>query len=474
MANFEELIPKVSNWDVEEEEMLINKIKSMTEDYQQKCSNLSLNLNNINRNLHLMEVDFFNALNGLKTLSGTKFIEHIVDTEDKKPEEEEQKEENPAIEENIKDEHINNINSILQRSFDFIALKDQQRAQNRNNNNNNNNPDDDTMSMNSKIMDNNLTKNNRGLKLPLIIGSNDFNQNEYVGLVNDEDEEEEENFNNEIKNDVEIPPPPEENPNLIQGEANLANNPEYFHNMIQQNMGKPIRSQSMFDEENNEKDLGNALAMQVDEQEDTGLGGLLRSSSIRNPKPNNIIGQENLGLNGNNINRNTLNNLNMPNMRMSAIGGKGPSITNFLGNNFFEDDDDDDGSGLFSRPKGMNRGGLGMSMLLPGNNLLNNNFNLNNNINNNPLMNSQNIMMQQNGNQFNPMLNLQAQNNNNILENQNNQQMQQPQVVPQENEKLPLNQRMEMVPNPLLLAMQQQNIPVENDRHQPWASAHDG
>ena len=82
MANFEELISKVGNWDVEEEEMLINKIKSMTEDYQQKCSDLSINLNNINRNLHLIEVDFFNALNGLKTLSGNKFMEHIVDPDE--------------------------------------------------------------------------------------------------------------------------------------------------------------------------------------------------------------------------------------------------------------------------------------------------------------------------------------------------------------------------------------------------------
>ena len=38
MSNFDELLPKVSTWTVEEEEILINKIKQMTEDYQQKCS----------------------------------------------------------------------------------------------------------------------------------------------------------------------------------------------------------------------------------------------------------------------------------------------------------------------------------------------------------------------------------------------------------------------------------------------------
>jgi len=280
MANFDELIPKVTNWDVEEEEMLINKIKSFTEDYQQKCSDLSINLNNINRNLHLIEVDFFNALNGLKTLSGNKFIEHVVDNEDKKPEDEKTEEIQPTFEENnIKDEHFNTVNSILQRSLDFMALRDQQRSQNKNNN-----QEDDTISMNSKLMDNNITKNNRGLKLPLIIGSNDFNTNDYIGLVNDDDEEED--FNNEIKNEVKIQVPPEEG----QGEVILGNNnnPQDFHNMIQQNMGRPIQSENMFEEnKENEKEFINpALAMEVDEQEDTGLGGLLRSSSIKNANPN--------------------------------------------------------------------------------------------------------------------------------------------------------------------------------------------
>ena len=441
MANFEELLPKVSIWDVEEEEMLINKIKSMTEDYQKKCSDLSINLNNINRNLHLIEVDFFNALNGLKTLSGTKFMEHIIDADDKKPEEEEEKKEETApVEENITDEHFNNVNSILQRSLDFMALKDQQKSQNKNNNN----QEDDTMSMNSKLMDNNLTKNNRGLKLPLIIGTNDFIQNDYIGLVNDDDEEEED-FNNEIKNDVNIPGAPGEN----QGEVVLGNNnPEDFHNMIQQNMGKPLQRQSMFDEDNkeNEKEFINpALAMQVDEQEDTGLGGLLRSSSVKKPNPNTMMGIgmgiDTLGLNqNNNVNRNMQVMPNM-NIRMSAVGGgKGPSIANFLGNNFLDDDDDDD-TDLFGRPQGKNRGGLGMSMAIPGMpampGMTGNNLLLNNNMNNNQMISNQNLMMQQNNNANPNMLiqqnvnpsnlnqDLNVQNNNNLDFQFNNQQIQQ-------------------------------------------------
>ena len=471
MANFDELLPKVNNWDVEEEEMLINKIKTMTEDYQQKCSDLSINLNNINRNLHLIHVDFFNSLNGLKTLSGNKFIEHVVDPDEKKPEEEQKVEEIPEMDENIKDEHFNSINSILQRSFDFIALRDQQKSQNKNN------QEDDTISMNSKLMDNNLTKNNRGLKLPLIIGTNDFLLNDYIGLVNDEDEEEED-FNNEIKNDLSIPVPPEGGP----GEVILNNNPEDFHNMIQQNMGKPVQRQSMFDEETKEgeKELVNpALAMQVDEQEDTGLGGLLRSSSIKKPNLNNPMGMNNIEMN---LNR--AGTTNFSNMRLSAAGGKGQiKLANFLGNNFLDDDEDDDGSGLFSRPQG-SRGGLGMSMALPGmNNLgLNNNQMMNPQMMNSQMMNTQmmNNQMMVNQNMLNPQSNninpqmsnivmpgIETQNNNimgnpNININQQNEQLQKP----EENEKLPLNQRMVMVPNPLLLAMKQQNIQPQIQQNQ--------
>ena len=135
--------------------------------------------------------------------------------------------------------------------------------------------------------------------------------------------------------------------------------------------------------------------MDIGEQ-DTGLGGLLRSSSIKKPNPNNMI-EMNLCM-GMNLNRNTAN---FNDMRMSGVGGKQQiKLSNFLGADFFgeddEDDEDDDTSGLFSRPNRMgNRpGGIGMSMvpIIPQNNML-----LNNNMNNNPLMmNNKNLINPQN------------------------------------------------------------------------------
>ena len=436
MSNFEELLPKVSNWDIDEEEQLINKIKSLTEDYQQKCSDLSINLNNINRNLNLLEVDFFNSLNGLKTLSGVKFIEHVVDQDEVSQPEEEQTP-NPDFQD-VKEDHFNIINNILQRSIDFINLKDQQKQSNKNNNNNNNNPDDDTASMNtSKILD---AKNIKGLRLPLIIGTQDFNDNEYIGLYNPEDDEED--FTNEIKNEVnigvEIPKAPELADN---------NNPEEFHNRLQQNMGGPIRTQSMF-EESNEKEFVNP-ALANDDEDDNGLGGLLRKSV---PLKNN--------LNGNNVGTNNVmgNNLMMGmgmgnNKPLPGIKGQ-IKIENFLSSNMFGDDDDDD-TGLFSRPQ-RSIGGFNSNMSMNNNNM---NMQMNN-----MQMQMSNVQMPMNNMNTNMVMPNQEliQNNNN---NQSNEVLSEPN---EQNQEINQGQKMNMVPNPLLQAaklaqqQQQQNINIQN------------
>ena len=467
MANFDELLPKIQAWDVEEEEILINKIKQMTEDYQQKCSDLSINLNNMTRNLHLIEVDFFNTLNGLKEISGKKFIEHVIDTEDIKPEEEDNEDKKDISDEN--ELNFSSVNSIVQRGLDFIAFRDQQKSQNKSN------VEDDSVSMNSKVMDNNLMKNNRGLKLPMLIGTKDFNDNDYIGLVIDDDEEEEENFDNELRNEQGVVVPKESgaqgeevisdlnennnnnnidnvnnNINNNQNISNINNNPEEFHNKIQQQMGKPIKSQNILEPENEKNEGGKELinpameSMQVDNNLSEGLGGMLRNTKTQiNPQL-----QLPKMINNNQVNNiNTMNQTVMINEKKKPpIGGKF-SLSNFLSNDMFGDDDDeDDTSGLFGRPM---KKGISMSTIQN-----NNNIQLNNNISNN-----QNILS--NNNQVIPGTDIQIQNNNN-LNNSLQQQSEQPYY--EKNEKIPLNQRMEMVPNPLLL-MKQNNM--NNQQMQP-------
>ena len=469
-ANFDELLPKIQAWDVEEEEILINKIKQMTEDYQQKCSDLSINLNNMTRNLHLIEVDFFNTLNGLKEISGKKFIEHVIDTEDIKPEE------NNEDNKDIPDENelnFSSVNSIVQRGLDFIAFRDQQKSQNKSN------VEDDSVSMNSKVMDNNLMKNNRGLKLPMLIGTKDFNDNDYIGLVIDDEEEEEENFDNELRNEQGVIVPKESGAqgeeiisdlndnvnnnininnninnnkvnnndvsNINQNMSNVNNNPEEFHNMIQQQMGKPIKSENMFEPDNEKNEGGNELinpameSMQVNNNVNDGLGGMLRNANTQiNPQI-----QLPKMINNNQMNKTSvmINEKKKP-----PIGGGKFSLSNFLSNDMFGDDDDeDDTSGLFGRPM---KKGINMTTIQN-----NNNMQLNNNINNN-----QNILA--NNNPVIPGTNIPIQNNNNL----NNAMQQSEQPYYEKNEKIPLNQRMEMVPNPLLL-MKQNNM--NNPQMQP-------
>ena len=163
------------------------------------------------------------------------------------------------------------------------------------------------------------------------IGTQDFKENDYIGLVLDDEEEEEENFNNEIRNDQGVVIPKEG----AQLEENIMNNnmnnPEEFHNMVQQQMGKPIITQNMFEniDDNNNKGenefINPAMAsMQVEDDINIGgLGGSLRKTSLQ---PN----MQNMNMiNPNNINNMKKTNTQLNDMRKTAIGGKF-SLSNFL------------------------------------------------------------------------------------------------------------------------------------------------
>ena len=84
-SNFTELISHCKTWSIDDETLLIQKLKSFTEDYQNKCGILSNNIQNFGRNLSLLEVDFYNSMNSLKIMSGNKFIEHVIDEDEIKP-----------------------------------------------------------------------------------------------------------------------------------------------------------------------------------------------------------------------------------------------------------------------------------------------------------------------------------------------------------------------------------------------------
>ena len=57
-------------------------------------------------------------------------MDNIINADDKNPEE---KYEKIRIND-IKDETVNNVNNIFERSLDFMALRDQKKSQNKNDN----------------------------------------------------------------------------------------------------------------------------------------------------------------------------------------------------------------------------------------------------------------------------------------------------------------------------------------------------
>ena len=191
-SNFNELISHCKTWNVDDETLLIQKLKAFTEDYQNKCGILSNNIQNFSRNLSLLEVDFYNSMNSLKTMSGNKFIEHVIDEDEVKP-----IIPNDNIKPNYTNEEMqniasNNLKNAMMKSLEFINFKEQQR----NLDNNNQQEDDNSSVASSKIMGKDLGRI-KGLKLPDIIGTKDFNDNVYIGLNIEENNE-----NEELKNEI--------------------------------------------------------------------------------------------------------------------------------------------------------------------------------------------------------------------------------------------------------------------------------
>ena len=48
---------------------MLRKLKGFTDNYEKKCSDLEKNLDNLNKNMILVEVDYYNSLNSLKNIS---------------------------------------------------------------------------------------------------------------------------------------------------------------------------------------------------------------------------------------------------------------------------------------------------------------------------------------------------------------------------------------------------------------------
>ena len=193
--NFSELRNKINNWDIEAEEMLLRKIKIFTDNYIDQFNEFSKNMDCLDMHLVSAEVENFKAVNQLKVLATNRFVEDILDDKtDLEPETQ-----NVNNEEQNKEIVINDIES--KKEAINISLQHLQNIQSKRGKNKEQ-IEDDTVSVSSSNLNlENLAKN---VKLPFVIGTEDFKKDKTLGLTNFvEENKEEENADNKKTEEIE-------------------------------------------------------------------------------------------------------------------------------------------------------------------------------------------------------------------------------------------------------------------------------
>ena len=182
-ANFSELRNKISNWDLEAEEMLLNKIKIFTSSYSTEFASFTQNMQNLNNNLVNTQVDHYKAISNLKELSMNRFIEETL-------------EENPESVSEGSDTGLGDIpkNEIIldetekMKTAIDMSMKTIEEI-NSKKEKNKEQIEDDTVSIASKKFS--LDNFKKYGNLPYIIGTEEFMKDKNIGLSNIVDEEEE-------------------------------------------------------------------------------------------------------------------------------------------------------------------------------------------------------------------------------------------------------------------------------------------
>lgn len=143
-------------------------------------------MENFNKNLELVNIDYFNALNSLKNVSIKKFVEHIVDTNETPRSMTTASETNPNEPMIISREEreinlLNKFKSAITKSLENLNIKNLIDV-GRNDQEVQSNVDDDNVSVtSSKLFHNNLNKTQKNIKLPYIIGTHEFFKSEFLG-----------------------------------------------------------------------------------------------------------------------------------------------------------------------------------------------------------------------------------------------------------------------------------------------------
>ena len=182
-ANFSELRNKISNWDLEAEEMLLNKIKIFTSSYTTEFASFTKNVQNFNNNLVNTQVEHYKAISNLKELSMNRFIEEsLEDNPESVSEGSDTGLENIPKKEIILDE-TEKMKTAIDMSMKTIEEINAKKEKNKEQ------IEDDGVSIASKKFS--LDNFKKYGNMPYIIGTEDFMKDKNIGLSNIIDEEEE-------------------------------------------------------------------------------------------------------------------------------------------------------------------------------------------------------------------------------------------------------------------------------------------
>ena len=190
-AKFSELREKINSWDIQAEEMLIQKVKFFTLKYNDEFQVICKNFDNFTNSISSVEFEHLKAVNQLKNLSNERFIEQSLDKSEPKPQEE--------------DNNINNIlisdpekkKKAMEIALPFIETLSKKNKKEV--------IEDDTASVQSSKIT--MDKNTKGVKLPHIIGTELFKADKAIGLdvppddveeKEKEEDDDEEEFNPEL------------------------------------------------------------------------------------------------------------------------------------------------------------------------------------------------------------------------------------------------------------------------------------
>ena len=197
-SDFSELKKKIDNWDIEAEEMLLNKVQAFTNDYIEQFNQFCKNLDSLDIHLTNCKVENYKAISQLKILSNNQFIEEILE-ENVDQGTEETRTEMPETSGTPGASTPGQINNIIINDIDAqkeafqISLQALQTIHSKKDKEQ---IEDDTVSVSSSKL--NLDNFKKYVRLPYIIGTEDFEKDKTLGLtIKVEGDEEEDKKQNE-------------------------------------------------------------------------------------------------------------------------------------------------------------------------------------------------------------------------------------------------------------------------------------